>query len=47
VIAEHWIREQKEIEYVIDNLKQGWFNPEFSDTHYEKIAKSFSNNPIN
>jgi NAD(P)H-nitrite reductase large subunit len=47
VIAEHWIREQKEIEYVIDNLKQGWFNPEFSDTHYEKIAKFFSNNPIN
>lgn len=47
VIAEHWIREQKEIEYVIDNLKQGWFNPEFSDTHDKKIAKSFSNNPIN
>ena len=47
VIAEQWIREQKEIEYVIENLKQGWFNPEFSDAHYEKIAKYFSVNPIN
>ena len=47
VIAEQWIREQKEIEYVIDNLKQGWFDPEFSDGHDKKIAKSFSSNPIN
>ena len=47
VIAEQWIREQKEIEYVIDNLKQGWFDPEFSDAHDKKIAKSFSINPIN
>ena len=47
VIAEQWIREQKEIEYVIDNLKQGWFDPEFSDAHDKKIAKSFSSNPIN
>ena len=47
VIAEQWIREQKEIEYVIDNLKQVWFDPEFSDAHDKKIAKSFSSNPIN
>ena len=47
VIAEQWIREQKEIEYVIDNLKQGWFDPEFSDAYDKKIAKSFSSNPIN
>lgn len=47
VIAEQWIHEQKEIEYVIENLKQGWFDPEFSDAHYEKIAKYFSVYPIN
>ena len=47
VIAELWIHERKEIEYVIENLKQGWFDPEFSDAHYEKIAKSFSVNHIN
>jgi NAD(P)H-nitrite reductase large subunit len=46
VIAEQWIREQKEIEYVIQNLNQGWFDPEFSDTYSKKIAKSFRGTPI-
>jgi len=41
VIAEQWIREQKGIEYVIEHLNQGWFDPEFSKAHYKEIAKAF------
>ena len=47
VIAEQWIREQKEIEYVIEHLNQGWFDPEFSKAHYQEIAKAFRGININ
>ena len=42
VIAEQWIREKRDIEYVIENLNQGWFDPEFSKLHYKEIAKEFT-----
>ena len=47
VIAEQWISEQKEIEYVIENLNKGWFDPEFSKAHYKEIANAFRGNNIN
>jgi len=42
VIAEQWIREKRNIEYVIENLHQGWFDPEFSKSHYKEVAKEFT-----
>jgi NAD(P)H-nitrite reductase large subunit len=41
VIAEQWIREQKEIDYIIEHLYQGWFDPEFSKSHDNEIATAF------
>lgn len=41
VIAEQWIREERKIEYVIEHLNLGWFDPEFSRAHYKEIAKAF------
>lgn len=43
VIAEEWIREKKTIEYVIENLNKGWFDPEFSKPFYLEIIKHFKN----
>lgn len=42
VIAEDWIRNHKTIEYVIENLNQGWFDPEFSIPYYNDIKHMFS-----
>lgn len=41
VIAEEWIREHKTIEYVMENLSKGWFDPEFSKPFYLDIIKHF------
>jgi NAD(P)H-nitrite reductase large subunit len=46
-IAEQWISGQKEIEYVIENLNQGWFEPEFSKVHDKEITKAFKDFNIN
>lgn len=42
IIAEDWIRTRKTIEYAIENLNQGWFDPEFSKPYYKDIARAFS-----
>ena len=41
IIAEEWIRERKTIGFVIQNLKKGWFDPEFSKAHYNDISNSY------
>ncbi len=41
VIAEEWIREQRTIGFVIQNLKKGWFDPEFSKAFYHDISDSY------
>lgn len=41
VIAEDWIRNKRTIGYVIENLNQGWFNPEFSKPYYHEIKQAF------
>lgn len=41
VVAEDWIRGKKTIEYVIENLNQGWFDPEFSKPYYNEIKQAF------
>ncbi|MDP2413094.1 NAD(P)/FAD-dependent oxidoreductase [Daejeonella sp.] len=40
-IAEDWIREHKTIDFVIQNLKKGWFDPEFSKAYYNDISHSY------
>lgn len=41
IIAEEWIREHKTIGFVIQNLKRGWFDPEFSKAFYNDISYSY------
>jgi NAD(P)H-nitrite reductase large subunit len=41
IIAEEWIRERKTIGFVIQNLKKGWFDPEFSKAFYNDISHSY------
>lgn len=41
IIAEEWIRERKTIGFVIQNLKKGWFDPEFSKAFYNEISHSY------
>jgi NAD(P)H-nitrite reductase large subunit len=41
IIAEEWIREHKTIGFVIQNLKKGWFDPEFSKAFYNDISHSY------
>lgn len=41
IIAEEWIREHKTIGFVIQNLKKGWFEPEFSKSYYNEISYSY------
>ena len=41
VIAEEWIRENKTIIFVMQNLKKGWFDPEFSKAFYKEISLSY------
>ena len=36
-----WIREQRTIEYVIDHLKDAWFDPEFFSPTYARVQKDF------
>ena len=42
IIADHWIRNQKTVDYAIQNLAKGWFDPEFTEPHYRDIALAFS-----
>jgi NAD(P)H-nitrite reductase large subunit len=44
IIAEEWIRERKPIDFVIQNLKKGWFDPEFSKAFYNDISDSYFQN---
>lgn len=41
IIAEEWIRERKTIDFVMQNLKRGWFDPEFSKAFYNDISHSY------
>lgn len=41
IIAEEWIREHKTIGFVIQNLKKGWFDPEFSKAFYNDISNFY------
>lgn len=41
VVAEEWIREGRTIGFVIQNLKTGWFDPEFSKTYYNDISHCY------
>lgn len=41
VVAEDWISSKKPINYVIENLNQGWFDPEFSKPYYNEIKQVF------
>lgn len=36
-----WIREKRTIEYVIDHLKDAWFDPEFFAPTYKQVQKDF------
>ncbi|RMF61907.1 MAG: NAD(P)/FAD-dependent oxidoreductase [Calditrichaeota bacterium] len=41
-VCEQWIKEQKKVEYVVSNLREANFDPEFY-THYEKdILRAFN-----
>jgi NADPH-dependent 2,4-dienoyl-CoA reductase/sulfur reductase-like enzyme len=44
IIAEEWIRDRKPIDFVIKNLKKGWFDPEFSKAFYNDISDSYFQN---
>ncbi|MEQ9364805.1 MAG: FAD/NAD(P)-binding oxidoreductase [Leptospirales bacterium] len=37
-----WIREKRAIEYVVDHLKDAWFDPEFFSPTYKRIQKDFN-----
>jgi hypothetical protein len=41
VVAEDWIRNRKTISFVMQNLKKGWFDPEFSKAFYNEISLSY------
>ena len=41
IVAEEWIKERKTIGFVIQNLKKGWFEPEFSKAFYNDISESY------
>ena len=47
VVAEEWIRGRKTIEYVIEHLSEGWFDPEFSKPFYLDIRKHFKGQMLN
>ncbi|MCR9144712.1 MAG: NAD(P)/FAD-dependent oxidoreductase [bacterium] len=36
-----WIREKRTVEYVIDHLKDAWFDPEFFSPTYKQVQKDF------
>jgi NAD(P)H-nitrite reductase large subunit len=40
---DQWLREKKSIDFVMENLKQANFDPEFFDKHEEEIVASFNN----
>ena len=40
-VCEAWIRDGRSIEYVIDHLKDAWFDPEFFSPVYRRVQKHF------
>ncbi len=45
-IFDHWLNENKSIEFVLENLKSANFDPEFYDRHEKEIFRSFKSNLI-
>ncbi|MDX1544620.1 MAG: FAD/NAD(P)-binding oxidoreductase, partial [Christiangramia sp.] len=43
-VLDKWLTEKKSIEFVLANLKQANFDPEFYDRHEKEIFRSFKNN---
>ncbi|MCG9970484.1 NAD(P)/FAD-dependent oxidoreductase [Christiangramia crocea] len=43
-VLDKWLTEKKSIEFVLANLKQANFDPEFYDHHEKEIFRSFKNN---
>ncbi len=43
-IVDSWLTEKKNIEYVLSNLRQANFDPEFYDRHEKEIFRSFKKN---
>ncbi len=41
-VCARWIREKRTIEYVIDHLKDAWFDPEFFSPTYKQVQKDFN-----
>ena len=41
-VCQGWIRERKEIDYVIDNLDQANFDPEFYKPYWNEISEEFA-----
>ena len=41
-VCERWIKENKPIEYVLENLAEANFDPEFYDKHEEEIINKFN-----
>jgi hypothetical protein len=40
---DRWLREKKSIEYVIENLAEANFDPEFFNRYEKQISASFAN----
>ena len=43
-VFDRWIQEQRQIDWVIEHLKEAHFDPEFSKTHYTQISDAFVSN---
>jgi NADPH-dependent 2,4-dienoyl-CoA reductase/sulfur reductase-like enzyme len=46
-IFDRWLTEERDLEYVLKNLRQANFDPEFYDRHEKEIFSSFRNNILN
>ncbi len=40
-VCENWIRENRTLDYVLDNLQEANFDPEFSDKFEQEIRHTF------
>ena len=46
-VFDRWLTEERPIEYVLRNLRQANFDPEFYDRHEKAIFSSFKNKILN
>ena len=46
-VFDRWLTEERDLEYVLKNLKEANFDPEFYDRHEKHIFSSFRNNMLN